>query len=389
MEQPRAAARRRAGAADPADRAGDGHRAHRADRDGLHLLQLALQPGPQVRLAGHHQRRPGGLEHRHHRRRGGRTQLRPGRGARTRRAVRESRRVPRRGPQALGQLGGRRDRRRQGGRRVGRRHEDPPAAPPGDVLQRRGRAQRAPHTTGLPAARAGGLQRGRQGVRGPVRGGGVHRTADHRGRTGLLHRPQVPYRRGRSRPGPHQGAARHRPRHRRHGGRGAGEGTGAGGAHRAPARRGRSGTPAATPRRVTGVGQTAARRSAARVRHRGREEPLHAGRGAGQAGPSHRAAADRTARRRTRSPHLRRHARAGRRRHRDVVHAGSRRRLQHHARGAAVRPRRLRRPRRPDPAHPRSAPHGVRPPPDPARPLRPPRPANQYTRPVHTQPAHA
>lgn len=48
-----------------------------------------------------------------------------------------------------------------------------------------------------------------------------------------------------------------------------------------------------------------------------------------------------------------------------------RRRLQHHARGPAVRPRRLRRPRRPDPARPRSAPHRVRPAPDPAGPLRP------------------
>lgn len=40
MEQRRAASRRGAGAAHPADRAGDGHRAHRADRHRLHVLQL-------------------------------------------------------------------------------------------------------------------------------------------------------------------------------------------------------------------------------------------------------------------------------------------------------------------------------------------------------------
>ena len=121
LGRPGTAAGRLAGTAHPAHRARDGDRAHRSDRHRVDLLQLPLQPGPQVRLAGHHQRRPGRLEHRHHGRRGGRTQLRPRRRARARRAVRPGRRVPRRGAEALGQLGGRRDRRRQGVRRLGRR----------------------------------------------------------------------------------------------------------------------------------------------------------------------------------------------------------------------------------------------------------------------------
>ena len=56
-------------AAHAADRAREGHRADRPDRHRLHQLQRPLQPGPAVRLAGPRQRRPGGLEHRHHGRR--------------------------------------------------------------------------------------------------------------------------------------------------------------------------------------------------------------------------------------------------------------------------------------------------------------------------------
>ena len=41
------------------------HRAHRPDCHVVHHLQRALPPRPTLRLAGPHQRRPGGLEHRH------------------------------------------------------------------------------------------------------------------------------------------------------------------------------------------------------------------------------------------------------------------------------------------------------------------------------------
>ncbi len=269
---------------------------------------------------------------------------------------------------------------------MGRRHEDPPAASPGDVLQRRGCPQRPPLTAGLPPARAGGFERGRQDVRGAVRGGGVHRAADPRRRPGLLRGSQVPHGGGRPEPGAHQGAARDRARARRDGGRGAGQRTAAGGPHRVHARRGPSGTAAATAFRGSGVGRPAPCGSAARGRHRGREEPVHARRRTGPSRPADRTATHRPARWRARASDLRRYAGAGRRRDRVVVHAGRRRRLQHHARGPPVRPRRLRRPGRPPPPHPRPAPHGVRPPHDPPGALRPPRPTNQYTRPA-TQPA--
>ncbi len=48
-----------------AHRDGDGHRAHRPDRHRDHRLHRALHPGPQLRLPGSHQRRPGRVEHRH------------------------------------------------------------------------------------------------------------------------------------------------------------------------------------------------------------------------------------------------------------------------------------------------------------------------------------
>lgn len=180
----------------PAHRAGHRDRAHRPDRHRLHVLQLPLQPGPQTRLPRSHQRWPRGLEHRDHGGRGGRPQLRSRRRARARHPLRARRRVPGRGAQALGQLGGRPRRRRQDGGSLGRPRQDPSRAAQGDVLQCGGRPQRAPHTAGSPASRAGGLLGERQTVRGPVRGSGVHRPADPRGRPGLLRRPQVPYRAG-------------------------------------------------------------------------------------------------------------------------------------------------------------------------------------------------
>ena len=56
--------------------AGRGHQPHRADRDGLDDLQQAVGAGPPVCDAGSSQRRPGRLEHRHHRHAAGRGELR-------------------------------------------------------------------------------------------------------------------------------------------------------------------------------------------------------------------------------------------------------------------------------------------------------------------------
>ena len=105
--------------------------------------------------------------------------------------------------------------------------------------------------------------------------------------------------------------------------------------------------------------RAAARGPPHRGRDRGREEPLHAHRGARPAREADRTPADRAARRRARTPHLRRHARAGRRHHRALVRQRRRRRLQHHARRAPVRPGGLRRPGGADPAGTRPVPHRV------------------------------
>ena len=82
VERPRPPPGRHAGADRAAHRARRGDRAHRADRDRVDHLQRAVQPGPPVRLARPHLRRPRRLEHRHHRRRRRRPQLRPRRATR-------------------------------------------------------------------------------------------------------------------------------------------------------------------------------------------------------------------------------------------------------------------------------------------------------------------
>ena len=56
----------------------------------------------------------------------------------------------------------------------------------GEFFQVRGPLNVPPHPAGLAAAGAGGLLRGRAGVRRALRGGGVHGAADAGGRPGLL-----------------------------------------------------------------------------------------------------------------------------------------------------------------------------------------------------------
>ena len=175
-----------AGAADPAVRAGRGHRAHRPDRHRLHHLQRALPRGPQVRLAGPHQRRPGRLEHRH---------LRRARPRRTTSASTTARRTPTATPGPPSSW-----RSSPSSGTAGRTTRSSATRPAGvyadtdrihTARPRRARTSgsRGPLNTaraaaGPPAAGPGRIVRGRQGVRRPLRRGGVHRPADPRGRPG-------------------------------------------------------------------------------------------------------------------------------------------------------------------------------------------------------------
>ena len=112
---------------------------------------------------------------------GRRPELRARRPAGAPRALRARRGVPRRGLQALGQLGRRRGRsptRRAG---VWADNEQGPAdRPRRPVLPGARTAEPAALAAGPPADRAGRLVRGRQGPRRPVRRGRVHRPADPR-----------------------------------------------------------------------------------------------------------------------------------------------------------------------------------------------------------------
>ena len=83
-----------AGADGRARRHRGGHGADRADRDRVHHLQRPVQPGPAVRVAGPHQRRPGRLERGDHGVRRGGAQLRARRAAGAPRALRAGGGVP-------------------------------------------------------------------------------------------------------------------------------------------------------------------------------------------------------------------------------------------------------------------------------------------------------
>ena len=91
----------------------------------------------------------------------------------------------------------------------------------GEHFQVRGPLNVPRPRAGSPAARAGRLVGGRQGVRRAVRRGGVHRAADPRRRAGVLHRPEVAGGQVRPTPGGHRDPARHLRGARRHRGRGA------------------------------------------------------------------------------------------------------------------------------------------------------------------------
>ena len=123
-------------------------------------------------------------------------QLRPRRPARAPRALRAGRRVPRgRLPKLWDSweddaLVGDKAVRRAGATTTGSARIDHV----GRHFRVRGPAQPAALAAGPPAARAGRLVGGRQGVRRPVRRGGLHRPADARRRAGVLRRPQAPRR---------------------------------------------------------------------------------------------------------------------------------------------------------------------------------------------------
>ena len=105
--------------------------------------------------------------------------------------------------------------------------------------------------------------------------------------------------------------------------------------------------------------RAAARRPADRGRDRGRQEPLHPDRRAGPARAADGAPAHRPARRRPRTPHLRRHARAGRRRIEDWFAGGAADGFNIMPPVLPVRAGGLRRPRRADPAGARPFPPRV------------------------------
>ena len=282
VQRRRPAPGRHAGADRAADRARRRDRAHRADRDRVDDLQRAVQPGPPVRLARPRQRRPGGLEHRHHGRR------------RTRRATSTSttsRRTRERYERAAEFLevayklwdSWEDDARARATRSAGvwaRRRPGPADRPRRAALPGARPAERAALAAGPPAARAGRLVRGRQGASPP----GTPRRSSPRSRRSTTRRRSTRTsssgRRALGRdPDDDQDPAGHRARCI-----GATEAealrAGAGAGRADPARvraaaagqdaAGRPGGPAARP--------AAAGRPARRGRDRGRQEPLHADR---------------------------------------------------------------------------------------------------------------
>ncbi len=314
------------------DRGGD--RADRADRHRVHHLQRAVPPGPQVRLARPPQRRAGRLEHRHLRHRGRGAQLQP-RHPHLEHADRYERAAEFLDvatklwdsweDDALGA--------RQGGRALRRHRPDPRRSSTAASTSRcaarstcraRRRATRCWSRPGRP----------RTARSSPP---GTPRRSSPRSRPSPTARPSTPTSRsrlaryGRS-PGPAQDPARHLADHRLHRGRGA------------------SGwRPELNDLIVPEYGLTQLSnmlgvdlfdhpldgplpdRPAGRGRHQRQQEPVHAGRRAGAAGEPDHPPAARPARRRARSPGLRRHAGADRRPDRAVVHQRRRRRLQRHA----------------------------------------------------------
>ena len=84
--------------------AGRRHRTYRPDRDGLDHLRRALSCRPPLRLARSHQRRPCGVEHRHHLQSGRGAELRARRSHGARRALQAGARILRCGDGPVGFL---------------------------------------------------------------------------------------------------------------------------------------------------------------------------------------------------------------------------------------------------------------------------------------------
>ena len=296
-----------------------GHRADRPDRHRLDHLQRAVQPGPPVRLARPHQRRPGRLEHRHHRRRS----TPPATSASTTlpahaRPLRAGRRVPGRRRCKLWDSwdddAASATRRPASGATTRKVHPIGHVGRHFRVARRRSTCRarrRATRCSCRPARR-------RTARTSPP---GTPRRCSPRSRRSRTRRRSTPTssggppRRGRDpddvkilpgivpghRRAPRPRRARLERRARRlirpeYAARAAGQDA-----------------PRATPTTCALDAQLPADLPR-RGRDRGRQEPLHADREPGPPRAAHRAPADRPARRRPRPPHLRRHARAGRRR---------------------------------------------------------------------------
>ena len=198
-----------------ADRARRRHQPDRPDRHGVDVVQRALQPGPAPRLARRHLGGPGRLEHRHHRGRRGGAELRAGQPAAAPRALRACGRVPARSRRSSGTPG---PTTRWSPTRSAGVHAEPDKV---RAIEHRGKyfavagplnVPRTPQA--YPRAGAGRVERGRQGLRRALGGGGVHRAADARGGAGVLRRREAPGRRGGPQPGPREDPARHRARDR-------------------------------------------------------------------------------------------------------------------------------------------------------------------------------
>ncbi len=158
----------------------DRHRTNRSDCHCHNELQRTVQPRSCLRLPRPHLGRSCRLEHRHHGGPRGGTELQPRRAAQARRSVCPRGGIRRRGSEVVGQLGRRCHLSGQGVRRMGTQRQGENRRSSRRILLGPRAVECPPPDPGLSASGAGGLVRGRQRSRGPVRRGSVHRAADHR-----------------------------------------------------------------------------------------------------------------------------------------------------------------------------------------------------------------
>ncbi|CAN5657240.1 hypothetical protein BH09PSE5_BH09PSE5_28410 [soil metagenome] len=165
-----------------------------AHRPGCHVvdhLQRAFQRGTEDRFAGSLERRPRGLEHRHHQQRRCRQKLRARRPHRTQRPLSPGRGIRAGGEALVGQLGAGsgEERSRQGHLR--RHLEDPADRSRGRVLQGARPAERAAQPARQARAGAGRLVRHRHRLCGTACRRGVHRARQPAGWASVLSNHQV------------------------------------------------------------------------------------------------------------------------------------------------------------------------------------------------------